>query len=111
MSVEIKRTTIIMTRGDTLRIKIKIFDSQGKEYIPVEGDYIRFALKSNYNDPEPLILKEIPYDTCELRLDPEDTKRLKQPMDYVYDIQITLTDGTVDTFISKAKLRISEEVD
>lgn len=111
MSVEIKRTNIIMTRGDTLRTKVTILDSQGKEYIPVDGDKIRFALKKNYNDPEPLIIKDIPYDTCVLCLDPEDTKILEQPMEYVYDIQITLTDGTVDTFISKARLKITEEVD
>ena len=65
------------------------------------------------NTPEKssLILKDIPWDTLELRLDTEDTKHLEQPGDYVYDIQITLNDGTVDTFIERAKLKITEEVD
>ena len=110
MTVKIKKTSITMTRGDTLRLVLSINDADGNIYTPVEGDYIRFALKKNYSDDDPLIVKEIPYDTLELRLDPEDTKKLEQPYDYVYDIEITLTDGTVDTFISNARLSITEEV-
>ena len=111
MSIRIKDTTIIMTRGDTLRTKVSIFDSSGNPYIPSKEDKIRFALKEKYSDEHPLIIKEIPSDTCELYLNPEDTKNLKQPCDYVYDIQITLSDGTVDTFIPKARLKITEEGD
>lgn len=110
MSVNINGTTITMTRGDTLRVKLSISDSQGRKYSPIESDKIRFAVKSSYDSPEPLIVKDIPYDTCVLHLNPKDTKRLKQPKDYVYDIQITLNDGTVDTIIPKATLKIVEEV-
>lgn len=111
MSVSIKGTTIIMTRGDTLRTTVSITDANGTTYTPVEGDSVRFALKKTYNDAEPLILKDIPTDTMELRLESEDTKSLDQPGEYVYDIQITLNDGTVDTFIDKAKLKLTEEVE
>ena len=111
MSQKIKGTTIIMTRGDTLRCKINITTQDGSAYIPVDGDVIRFAAKKKYSDEAPAIIKDIPWDTLELRLDPEDTKHLEQPGDYVYDIQITLNDGTVDTFIERAKLKITEEVD
>lgn len=99
--------------NDTWRyrqIKISITDSAGNPYIPVEGDKIRFAAKKAYTDDAPCIIKEIPFDTCVLQLDPEDTKNLEQPSEYVYDIQITLTDGTVDTFI-RGVLEITEEVD
>lgn len=111
MTVKVKRTTITMTRGDTLRLKIGITDKDGNEYIPVDGDKIRFALKRDYSDEKPLILKEIPNDTLILQLDPEDTKTLEQPSEYVYDIQITLNDGTVDTFIAKAGFKLTEEVE
>ena len=114
MSVQIKKNNIIMTRGDTLRLKIEIYGSDEKgnliKYIPIEEDKIRFALKEKYSDEYPLILKEIPWDTMILHLLPEDTKKLKQPAEYVYDIQITLSDGTVNTFIDKARLRLTEEV-
>lgn len=109
--VNIKNNTIVMTRGDTLKAKITITDREGNVYTPVEGDTIRFALKKKYTDMAPLIYKEIPYDTLILQLDPRDTKYLEQPADYVYDIQITMNDGTVDTFIARQKFRITEEVE
>ena len=110
MSVTISGNNIIMTRGDTLKTKLKIKDSDGKEYIPIEGDSIRFALKRKHNDAKPCILKDIPVDTCILYLEPQDTKCLPQPSEYVYDIQITMNDGTVDTFIT-GKLNITQEVE
>ena len=110
MSVSIVKTTIIMTRGDTLKTKISITDSNGQPYIPVDGDSIRFAAKKQYTDEAPCIIKDIPIDTCVLHLEPSDTKSLEQPYDYVYDIQITMNDGTVDTFL-KGKLKLTEEVD
>lgn len=109
MSVTVVKNNIIMTRGDTLKIKINITDSAGEPYTPVEGDTIRFAAKKEYSDESPCILKDIPYDTCILHLEPADTKELEQPCDYLYDIEITLNDGTVDTFIN-GKLKIKEEV-
>lgn len=101
---------ITMTRGDTLKKKIVIYDGAGKEYVPTEGDVIRFAVKRRYSDKKTCILKEIPIDTMLLHLEPNDTKNLVQPCEYVYDVQITMTDGTVDTFI-KGKLTLTEEVD
>lgn len=110
MSVIIDNTTITMTRGDTLKVRLDIKDGDGKPYTPIEGDLIRFAVKKKYKDEAPCILKEIPIDTCLLHLTPGDTKDLPQPSEYVYDIQITMSDGTVDTFI-KGTLKITEEVD
>lgn len=114
MATSIKKNNITMTRGDTLRLKVEVYGLDGKgsntKYDPVEGDKIRFALKENYNDEYPLILKDIPWDTMILHLLPEDTKELKQPAEYVYDIQITLADGTVSTFIDRARLMLTEEV-
>lgn len=111
MTVKVKRKTITMTRGDTLKLKINIMDNNGEPYTPVVGDKVRFALKRDYNDRYPLILKDIPIETMILQLDPEDTKALEQPSEYVYDIQITLNDGTVDTFIAKASFKLTEEVE
>lgn len=116
MSSAIKGTSITLTRGDTLRVKINI-TVDGEEYTPVAGDSIRFAVKHNimnqkrseYKDTQPLLIKQIPYDTMILELEPQDTKSL--PFDtYVYDIEITFEDGTVDTFITEAKFVITPEV-
>ena len=108
--VNVKNNRITMTRGDTCRIKISLADDAGGEYIPKEGDEIRFAAKKTYSDPEPLIFKTVPHDTMTLEIAPEDTKPLEFGT-YVYDIQITFADGTVNTFVTKAQLKIEEEVD
>ena len=106
--IDITGTTITMTRGDTLSVTVGIY--QGAEpYEVKDGDVVRFAMKKKYSDPEPLILRVLDNATLHLQLDPEDT----EPLDYgsyVYDIEITMADGTVDTFIAKAQLILTEEV-
>jgi len=107
--VIIDGTTIIMTRGDTLRVELVLEDLDGNPYIPAEDDVIRFAVKKHYLDTNPLIHKIIPNDTLLLTLKPEDTKQLYFG-DYVYDIEITYEDGDVDTFIPNASFILKEEV-
>lgn len=111
MAVKVSGTTIVATRGDTVKLHVELMDSENHEYIPQEGDVIRFAMKEDYNDAETIIEKIIPNDTQILRIEPEDTKPLPQPSQYVYDIQITYANGDVDTFIDKAKFKLTEEVE
>lgn len=114
--VVIDDTKITMTRGDTLSVTISMtLDSE--TYTPVAGDTIRFAMKhpemnasrTQYLDDEPIITKDIPYDTCVLRLEPSDTADMDFGT-YAYDIQMTYANGDVDTFI-KGKFVIDPEVD
>lgn len=109
MSYSVKGTTIYLTRGDTFMADISISQSDGEPYKPVEGDSIRFAMKKAYEDEEPLLVKDIPTDTMKLILEPGDTKPFEFGT-YVYDIQLTKVTGEVDTFITKAKLKLTEEV-
>lgn len=117
MSSSILGNSITLTRGDTLRIGVTIY-KDGEIYEPEDGDVIRFSLKHNklkpdrsdYVDAEPLITKIIPNDTMVLTIEPEDTKGLAF-MPYVYDVQITFNDGTVDTFIPPSLFTITEEVE
>lgn len=109
-------TTITMTRGDTLRVQVSI-ERDDEPYVPESGDAVAFYLKHNsmdskktaYTDPEPLITKPVPIQTMVLTLDPEDTKELAFGK-YVYDLQITFANGTVDTFINNAPFIIVPEV-
>lgn len=107
--VKVEGTTITMTRGDTARISVFITDAEGEPYDPGEQDVVRFAMKKDYKDEQPLLLINIPVDTMELVINPEDTKNLSFSS-YVYDIELTKEDGTVDTFIDRAKIKITEEV-
>jgi hypothetical protein len=110
MSYVIKKTTITLTRGDTLKAQITLTDAEGNPYEPAPGDVIRFAAKKNYSDNSILINKKVPTDTMVLTLNPSDTKNLPYG-DYVYDIQLTRSSGEVDTFITKGTLVLTEEVD
>lgn len=109
MSYSINGTTITLTRGDTFCAHIRIKNPDGTDYIPVEGDTIRFAMKENYSDERALLLKDIPIDSMQLIIEPEDTKPLRFGK-YKYDIQITTKTGVVCTFIPKAQFIITEEV-
>lgn len=107
--VRVNGTTITMTRGDTLTVQIAINKADGTPYEPEQGDAVRFALKKDYSDKAPLIMKTIDIEDLCLTLVPNDTKKLAFG-DYVYDIELTQEDGTVDTFVAKARFKITEEV-
>lgn len=103
--------TIYLTQGDTLDLQVRLYDHDGYEYFPQEGETVRFAMKRKFSDEEPLIVKEIPIDMLRLRIEAEETKQLPAArMPYVYDIEITFPDGTVDTFIDRQRIYITEEV-
>lgn len=100
---------ITLTRGDTLTLTLTL--KQGTQtYTPVEGDVIRFALAQGYvGEPAYSLKKEIavPNDTLTFTLSTTDTAL--EYRNYNYDIQVTHSDGTVDTFISST-LTITGEV-
>lgn len=110
MSYSVQGTTITLTRGDTFMALVSIAQSDGSPYLPIEGDTVRFAMKSSYTEEEPLLVKDIPIETMKLVLEPEDTKTLAFGK-YVYDVQLTKVTGEVDTFITKGIIKITEEVD
>lgn len=113
---EIDGTTISLTRGDTFIATLSL-DKGGATYTPVQGDTIRFAMKHNvlnvfktdYIDKDPIIEKNVPIDTMILRIDSEDTAKLPFG-EYVYDMEITYANETVDTFISEATFNLLPEV-
>lgn len=105
----IEGTTIKIIRGDTARIQITMLNDDDEPCIPAAGDSIRFAMKKNYYQKNPDLLKAIPNDTLILEIDPEDTKAFPFGR-YKYDIEITTQSGDVDTFINRADFYILEEV-
>ena len=110
MSFKVRKTTIYLTRGDTFKATISISNPDGTPYIPEEGDQIRFALKKDIYDTDCLIVKDVPINTMELVLEPQDTKNLDYGS-YVYDMQLTKANGDVDTFITASKFKLTYEVD
>lgn len=109
--LSVNGTEIQMTRGDTARILLNLTTADGIAYTPTDGDSIRFAAKKKFKDGlDTLININIPTDTLLLEIEPSDTADLAFG-NYVYDIQFTGADGTVDTFIAEGKLVIRGEVE
>lgn len=108
--VKVSGTTITMTRGDTLVVEVGILNPDGTPYVPEQSDVVRFALKKDYSDETPILRKVLDNSDLKLTIQPSDTKELDFG-NYVYDVELTKADGSVDTFICKARLVLSEEVD
>ena len=103
---------IVMTRGDTFA-RTLILKKNGQTYTPESGDVIRFAMAKTYKGKtgyELLIEKTIDNSTLLWKLDPEDTAELDYGK-YVYDLQMTYADGTVETFADKKQFILTEEVE
>ena len=111
---------ITLTRGDTLTLTVTLLHEVDpvppateptiEPYTPVEGDVIRFAVSKGYQgEPgyELKFSKVIPHDT--LTFTATSTETALEYRTFNYDVEITHTDGCVDTFIS-GKLTIVGEV-
>lgn len=101
---------ITLTRGDTFA-KILSLKKDGEDYIPQEGDSIKFTMATSYKGErgyDVKLQKYIPTDTLLWKINPNDTAELPYDV-YNYDLEITYADGTVETFVS-AKLRLTKEV-
>ena len=94
-----------------MEIPITIRLRNGEEYVPSEGDVIRFALKDKYDDNTPVLIRKVlPNDTLILRLESCETKEImarKKP--YVYDVELTTANGYVDTVV-RGIVNVLEEV-
>jgi len=114
------KNNITLTRGDSMTLTVTLLhevppvppatEPTIEPYVPVEGDVIRFAVSKGYKEQSDYALKfakTIPNDTLTFTCIPTETALYYDT--YNYDVEITHSDGTVDTFIS-GKLTITGEV-
>lgn len=109
MSSNIKGTSIRLTRGDTFRCQVGIFNEDGTPYELQPGDSVRFRCVKKKGDREALIEKVLP-ETLLLTLAHSDTASLNFGT-YFYDVQLTKADGDYDTFIAEAQFTVAPESD
>lgn len=115
-----KDFNITLTRGDTLSLRVRLFqevepvppatEPTTEPYVPTAGDVIRFAVSKGYKGEsgyELQFAKVIPNDT--LTFTCSSTETALDYRVYNYDVEITHEDNSVDTFIS-GKLTIIGEV-
>lgn len=98
---------IHLIRGDTARFEVEILDQAGEKYVLLDGDQLVFTVKKNTSTDDIIIQKQILGDTFTLTHD--DTKDLEYRK-YVYDIQLTQSNGDVTTVIPPSPFEIMPEV-
>ena len=104
---KVQNNKIAITRGDTGIFRLDIQDTQGNNY-NYENDTVVFTVKENTKTTETLIKKTIS-PLSDVVIEPGDTKDLDYG-DYVYDVQLTTTEGVVDTVIAPSVFRVLPEV-
>ena len=107
--VSITNTSIFLTRGDSLQIQLAL-TKNGESFTPSANDTIKFYLSNAYKGHANYHLyaeKTIDNQTLVLQLAPEDTAEMPYGT-YCYDLEITYSDGAVDTFVS-GKLTLTGE--
>ena len=107
----VKGTKISLTRGDSAYISVSC-TANGEPRPFVDGETVYFTVKKSIYTEEILIQKIITtFDNGEalIKLDPSDTAGLDF-VDYVYDVQVNLIDGTVATIVKPSTFSVTGEV-
>lgn len=110
--MKVSGTDLSMIRGDSESIVLSL--KKDGNIIPFnQGDTVYFTVKES-SATEKIALQKIITEfnedgTCIIEIEPEDTKRLSF-RSYVYDIQLTDSNGRVTTIIPCSKFVITEEV-
>lgn len=104
MSFSVTNNEIKLTRGDTAYFVIVPY-ADGEVYTLKEGDVVTFTVKKNTGSENYVIQKT----GLEIEIKPEETSNLTYGT-YKYDVQMTFSDGRVDTFIGPSDFVLTEEV-
>lgn len=107
MVLNIVRNHILLTRGDTAVIEIKLHNRTHRPYNIRDGDELVFTLKDSTRSNNVILQKT----ACEnqIKIEANDTKELRYG-DYVYDVQLKKEHGEICTVIPPTTFTLMEEV-
>lgn len=110
--LKVVNNKITMTRGDTATFHCKVVfsDANNTEYTMQSGDVLIFTLRNSAKTTTASdFIMQKTFTNNQITIDPTDTATLNYG-NYVYDVQLTLADGTVNTIIPINILTLGEEV-
>lgn len=110
--VNITDKNIFMTKGDTVRLSLTIYDKKGEKYIPSFYDVCLLTIKkyASQSAPSAQIKGTADGENVKFEIMPEDTSNLACG-EYVYDIQVKFDyNGDVNTVIPLSKFVLMQEV-
>ena len=103
------KNNIQLTRGDTARFEIDIVNMiDNSAYTIADDDILRFSVKRSTNDKDFVIHKELQGQNI-VYINPDDTNSLSFGK-YVYDVEVTTSNGDVYTVIPPSKFTLTPEV-
>ena len=105
--LEVTKNKIKLTRGDTGIFNVHVKDADNEDYELQEGDVLRFTLRKTPKSGDVFIQKVVT--GAEIVISPEDTQKMTFGT-YYYDLELTKSDGTVDTIIPPMTFELLEEV-
>ena len=110
--VNITDKNIFMTKGDTVKLSLTIYDKKGEKYIPSFYDVCLLTIKkyTSQSAPSAQIKGTVDGENVRFEIMPEDTSNLVCG-EYVYDIQVKFDyNGDVNTVIPLSKFVLMQEV-
>lgn len=104
-----KDGTIKLTRGDTARITVSIYNEYNQnDYELDPEDTLRLTIKKTVRDTTPTVQKTI-VGSKQFHIVPEDTNNLSFGK-YLYDVELTTSSGDVYTIIEPTTFELLKEV-
>lgn len=104
------KVNIRLTRGDTARFRVSLYSVVDEERTKIElhkGDYVKFTLRKEIDAP--ILLQKIFNGDNLIHIAPDDTSSMDFGK-YVYDVEVTMSNGDVYTVIPPSVFDVEEEV-
>lgn len=106
---EIKGNDMYLTRGDTARFSVNIFNEcDDGEYTPSSDDKFTFTVKKDAYSEE-ILIQKVSTGNPVFKILPEDTKNLDFAT-YVYDIELATPSGDIYTPVPYSNFNVLKEV-
>lgn len=103
---ETKNNTIKITKGDSGEFNITLFNADGTQYVPIEGDKVYFTVKRKNESFCPVIMQK---EGLSIVLTHEETKNLGSGK-FVYSVTLERDTGEVCTVIDEGDMEIGKAV-